>query len=190
MGSGPSTYLAHKLTKQGVHIGGLILQSPLLSIYRVAFNFRYTLPGDLFPNIDRFVSLLIHFSLCSINSTHFFSFVSISSVACPVYIIHGTRDEIVPFWNGEDLFLAVPVNWRAKPHWVEGAGHNNIETLLREEGIFFQRMREFIDEWVLSPSFPSSSSSSSFLVKTIQPTNQIKTLKRKETRQDVLEEGI
>lgn len=79
----------------------------------------------------------------------------ISGVACPVYIIHGTRDEIVPFWNGEDLFLAVPVMWRAKPYWVDGAGHNNIETLLREEGIFFMRMREFIDEWVISNSSSS-----------------------------------
>jgi abhydrolase domain-containing protein 17 len=52
-------------------------------------------------------------------------------VACPVLVVHGTRDEIVPFWNGEDLFLAAPVHWRAKPFWVEGAGHNNIETLLR-----------------------------------------------------------
>mmetsp|Transcript_22007 Transcript_22007/g.22743 ORF Transcript_22007/g.22743 Transcript_22007/m.22743 type:complete len:199 (+) Transcript_22007:3-599(+) len=133
LGSGPSTYLANKLSQQGVHLGGLILQSPILSIYRVAFNFRFTLPGDFFPNIDR-----------------------ISTVACPVYIIHGTRDEIVPFWNGEDLFLAAPVNWRAKPYWVEGAGHNNIETLLREEGLFFKRMKEFIEEWVIPPNYSTS----------------------------------
>jgi hypothetical protein len=67
LGSGPSTYLAHKLTQQGIHIGGLILQSPLLSIYRVAFNFRFTLPGDLFPNIDRSVCclLFVHSTLSS-----------------------------------------------------------------------------------------------------------------------------
>lgn len=55
----------------------------------------------------------------------------IGSVTCPVFVVHGTRDEIVPFWNGEELFLATPVCWRAKPFWVEGAGHNNIETFLR-----------------------------------------------------------
>lgn len=57
--------------------------------------------------------------------------VSIGGVTCPVLVIHGTRDEIVPFWNGEELFMAAPVAWRAKPFWVEGAGHNNIETMLR-----------------------------------------------------------
>lgn len=56
----------------------IMVQSPLLSVYRVAFNFRFTLPGDMFPNVDR-----------------------IRQVRCPVFVIHGTRDEIVPFRNGE-----------------------------------------------------------------------------------------
>jgi pimeloyl-ACP methyl ester carboxylesterase len=43
----------------------------MLSIYRVAFNFRFTIPGDLFPNIDR-----------------------IRDIQSPVFIIHGTRDEV------------------------------------------------------------------------------------------------
>jgi abhydrolase domain-containing protein 17 len=45
--------MANKLSGRGVRIGGLVLQSPVLSIFRVAFNFRFTLPGDMFPNIDR-----------------------------------------------------------------------------------------------------------------------------------------
>jgi fermentation-respiration switch protein FrsA (DUF1100 family) len=108
LGSGPSCYLAERLAKSGVKLGGLILQSPLLSVYRVAFNFRFTLFGDMFPNVDR-----------------------IANINCPLLMIHGTRDEVVPFWNGERLFFVAPVQWRARPLWVEGAGHNNIETLLR-----------------------------------------------------------
>lgn len=45
-----------------------MLQSPLASAFRVAFNFRFTMPGDLFPNIDR-----------------------VKNIACPVFVIHGTR---------------------------------------------------------------------------------------------------
>lgn len=41
------------------------------------------------------------------------------------------RDEVVPFWHGQELFLGTPTKWRAKPFWVDGAGHNNIEALLR-----------------------------------------------------------
>lgn len=35
--------------------------------------------------------------------------------------------------------------WRAKPFWVEGAGHNNIEALLRPTGAFVDKVVEFLD---------------------------------------------
>jgi len=130
LGSGPSCYLAERLSRDGVKIGGLILQSPIMSVFRVAFNFRFSLPGDMFCNVDR-----------------------LARVACPVFVIHGTRDEVVPFWNGEGLFLAVPVKFRAKPFWVDGAGHNNLETLTREDGLFFAQLIEFLVDWVPTYSF-------------------------------------
>ena len=46
LGSGPSCYLASKTGKEGQSVGGVILQSPLLSAYRVAFDFRFTMAGD------------------------------------------------------------------------------------------------------------------------------------------------
>jgi abhydrolase domain-containing protein 17 len=52
LGSGPSCYLAAKSATNGRSVGGVILQSPLLSAYRVAFNFRFTMCGDKFPNVD------------------------------------------------------------------------------------------------------------------------------------------
>jgi pimeloyl-ACP methyl ester carboxylesterase len=52
LGSGPSCYLAAKTSREGRPVAGVILQSPLLSAYRVAFNFRFTMVGDKFPNID------------------------------------------------------------------------------------------------------------------------------------------
>jgi hypothetical protein len=62
-----------------------------------------------------------------------------------VFIVHGTQDEVVPFWHGEDLFMSLPQQWRAKPFWVEGAGHNNIEALLRPTGAFVDKLIEFLD---------------------------------------------
>jgi len=63
LGSGPSCYLASKTSREGRPVAGVILQSPLLSAYRVAFNFRFTMVGDKFPNVDyapdiRYVSRL------------------------------------------------------------------------------------------------------------------------------------
>jgi abhydrolase domain-containing protein 17 len=122
LGSGPSCFLAQKTAKEGRSVGGVILQSPLLSAYRVAFNFRFTMIGDRFPNIDY-----------------------APYIACPVFIVHGTQDEVVPFWHGEELWERIPQPWRAKPFWVEGAGHNNIEAMLRPTGAFVARLSEFLD---------------------------------------------
>jgi len=122
LGSGPSCFLAQKSAKEGQSVGGVILQSPLLSAFRVALDFRFTMIGDKFPNIDY-----------------------APNIKCPVFIVHGTQDEVVPFWHGEDLFMALPQQWRAKPFWVEGAGHNNIEALLRPTGAFVDKVVEFLD---------------------------------------------
>jgi pimeloyl-ACP methyl ester carboxylesterase len=68
LGSGPSCYLAKKTALAGRSVGGVILQSPLLSAYRVAFNFRFTMAGDKFANVDY-----------------------APNIACPVFIVHGTQ---------------------------------------------------------------------------------------------------
>ena len=122
LGSGPSCYLASRTATEGRSVAGVILQSPLLSAFRVAFNFRFTVFGDRFPNIDY-----------------------APKIRCPVFIVHGTQDEVVPFWHGQELFLALNQAWRVKPFWVEGAGHNNIEALLRPSGTFVDKLLEFLD---------------------------------------------
>jgi fermentation-respiration switch protein FrsA (DUF1100 family) len=106
-----------------------VLQSPLLSVFRVAFDFRFTFLGDFFSNIDR-----------------------IPNIDCPVYVIHGTADEVVPFWNGEQLFFTVQDKWRAKPLWIKGGGHNDLENYGDAGGGRYneQRFRTFITEWILS----------------------------------------
>ena len=63
-------------------------------------------------------------------------------------VIHVLNDEIVPFHNGESLYLEVPVEYRAKPLWAE-AGHNNIEIECMDDDSFFQAIREFQAEWCL-----------------------------------------
>lgn len=123
IGSGPTCHLASVTPVRGV-----ILQCPVLSIYRIAFESRFTLPGDQFANIDK-----------------------IPSIQGPVYIIHGTSDNIVPISHGKGLFDLVPNPY--KPFWVEGGGHNNLEIIAREP--FFQRLADFIkylDETPIPPS--------------------------------------
>jgi fermentation-respiration switch protein FrsA (DUF1100 family) len=97
IGSGPSCFLAEKYP-----VAGLILHSALMSALRVVFNLRWTLPFDKFPNIDR-----------------------IPNIDCPIFVIHGRRDEIVPFYHAVELFQAC--RHKYPPYYVDGAGHNNVE---------------------------------------------------------------
>lgn len=112
VGSGPTTYLASQ--KQ---VAGVILQSPLASVFRVVFNSRFTMYGDMFPNIDR-----------------------IGKVTAPVLIIHGTADETVPYWHGVALFeeCQKPV----KPLWIDGGQHNDLEMNYKDAMI--SRLKEFV----------------------------------------------
>jgi fermentation-respiration switch protein FrsA (DUF1100 family) len=81
-------------------VAGLILESSFVTAFRVATRIPLT-PFDKFRNIDK-----------------------IRKVRCPVLVIHGRDDEVVPFWHGEKLFEAA--NEPKLKFWVDGAGHNDL----------------------------------------------------------------
>jgi pimeloyl-ACP methyl ester carboxylesterase len=56
--------------------------------------------------------------------TRFDSLQKICRVHAPILIVHGTRDEVVPFEMGRRLFAAASEPKRFYP--VEGAGHNDV----------------------------------------------------------------
>ena len=111
IGSGPSCYLAENFP-----VAGVILHCPIASALRVVFDLRWTLPFDKFPNIDR-----------------------VQRINCPIFIIHGRRDEIVPFKHAEMLYARSKVKY--PPYYVDGAGHNNVEKYAFE---YLVKIREFI----------------------------------------------
>jgi fermentation-respiration switch protein FrsA (DUF1100 family) len=111
IGSGPSTWLASQKPT-----GGLILESPLMSVFRV-FSPLPLFPFDKFPNLER-----------------------IKSVRVPVLVMHGKLDEVIPFQHGLELF-----NRAAPPKqslWLENAGHND---LIMAAGIRYeQALKDFM----------------------------------------------
>ena len=86
-----------------------------MSAFRVVFNFRFTLPGDMFPNIDR-----------------------MKNIECPVCIIHSIKDEIIPFYHGKELYKAAKNKF--KPLYIDGTGHNNIDRISDD---VFKHMSKF-----------------------------------------------
>jgi fermentation-respiration switch protein FrsA (DUF1100 family) len=54
-------------------------------------------------------------------------------------VIHGRKDNVIPFSNGERLFAAAAEP--KKNYWVENAGHNDLEYVAGEELI--RRIQKF-----------------------------------------------
>jgi fermentation-respiration switch protein FrsA (DUF1100 family) len=95
VGAGPSVDLAVRAP-----VGGLVLESAFVSAFRVVTRVPL-LPFDKYRNLDK-----------------------IAKVDCPVLVIHGTADQIVPLWHGQRLFETAREPKRAL--WVDGAGHNDL----------------------------------------------------------------
>ncbi|MHC4365713.1 MAG: alpha/beta hydrolase [Planctomycetota bacterium] len=81
-------------------LGGLILESAFVTAFRVITRIPLA-PFDKFRNIDK-----------------------IKRVGCPVLVIHGKDDRVIPFWHGEKLFKEA-IEPKLK-FWVDGAGHNDL----------------------------------------------------------------
>ncbi|MBD1939386.1 alpha/beta hydrolase [Microcoleus sp. FACHB-68] len=111
VGSGPSVNLASR-----VNAAGLILENPFLSAFRVITRIPIV-PFDKFSNIDK-----------------------IQQVRCPVLVMHGTADDLIPFWHGQQLFAAA--NEPKRFLWVEGAGHNDVMEVAGDQ--YAKALREFV----------------------------------------------
>jgi fermentation-respiration switch protein FrsA (DUF1100 family) len=111
LGGGPATELASR-----VPVAGLVLESTFTSVFRLMTRVPL-LPLDPFDNL-----------------------VKLPRVHCPVLVMHGKADEVVPFANGVKLLAAAP---DPKRHlWVDGAGHNDLAVVAGER--YWQAARELI----------------------------------------------
>lgn len=110
VGSGPAVDLAVRQP-----LAGLVVESAFVTAFRVMTHIPL-LPFDKFRNIDK-----------------------IGRVSCPVLVMHGVQDDVVPIAHGRRLFSAAPEPKRFL--WVEGAGHNDFMLVAGDrQG---QALREF-----------------------------------------------
>jgi abhydrolase domain-containing protein 17 len=84
-------------------VAGLVVESSFTSAFRVVVPFP-VLPFEKFNSIAK-----------------------ISTIRCPVLIMHGDADRTIPFSHGQQLYAAAP---NPKKHlWVSGAGHTDLEDI-------------------------------------------------------------
>jgi len=123
IGSGPAVDLASRANVAGtahspLDIRGVLLQSPIESGARAVLGYSVSLVGylmDPFRNYEK-----------------------IAKIRCPVAIMHGTADEVVPCQNGRNLHTMVQQSF--EPYWMEGYGHNNMP-----QSECFNYTKRFID---------------------------------------------
>ena len=97
-------------------VGGLIMESAFTSAFRVVVPIPI-LPFDKFRNIDK-----------------------IKRVNCPVLVMHGRVDEVIPFQHGQQLFAAASEPKLAL--WVDDASHNDFMWMAGEQ--YGTALQEFV----------------------------------------------
>lgn len=95
VGGGPSVYLAANKP-----VAGLILESSFATAFQVVVPIRI-MPFEKFPNIKR-----------------------IDQIDCPLLLIHGTDDGVIPFSHSEELYAAAQAPKTLVP--IPQAGHNDV----------------------------------------------------------------
>lgn len=115
IGTGPTV----DLVARNPEIRGMVLLSPIESCGRAIFGKTTARVGynlDIFRNYEK-----------------------LDEVECPVLVMHGTADEIVPWHNGRAIHRKCRNS--VEPLWVPNCGHNNMP-----EHMCFHHLREFLDQ--------------------------------------------
>jgi len=123
VGCGPTVALACRRT-----VGGVVLHSPMLSGIKV---------------IDPAPDSCCRPSCMYACFDFFKNEEAMPYMECPVFVIHGKEDNIVPFHHGLRLFEASHQANRWPGYFPEHAGHNDI--VERDAGEYFSKLRAFVN---------------------------------------------
>ncbi|MEQ9299675.1 MAG: alpha/beta fold hydrolase [Cyclobacteriaceae bacterium] len=132
LGSGFATKLASKNNPKM-----LILDAPYYSFSQLTSRFLFFLP----------LSIVLRF--------HIRTDIWIKYVKCPIYIIHGTKDRLIPFRSSVRLRREAPLNTRLIP--IHGGRHNDLPSFAeyhnhldeilqdKHDIIFDKSLKDFLD---------------------------------------------
>jgi pimeloyl-ACP methyl ester carboxylesterase len=113
IGSGPTVDLASRYSG----LRGMVLMSPIESGMAIF--------GDTTAQLAYNIDIFRNYEKCP-------------EVSCPVLIMHGINDQVVPVANGEALYRAC--KHTVDPLWIPNVGHNNMP-----EQVCLTKVRSFLD---------------------------------------------
>lgn len=109
--------LQHPLLDSQRALGGIILQSPMTSILNI--------------ERDKGNSGLLDTVTSLIANDMFENFKKVDNLGCPVFIIHGTDDEVIPFVHSKKLEPKIPILWKLLE--LPRGHHFDLETNFSDE---------------------------------------------------------
>ena len=118
LGTGISFDLA---CKNNVKLAGCILQAPFLSILRTTYDLKKTYFFDSFNSCDKAKNL-----------------------QCPILIIHGNKDMIVPYIHGRILAKLIPKKFLYDFLTIKNANHNDIFKLKENKLLIYKKINDFL----------------------------------------------
>ncbi|CBZ52810.1 conserved hypothetical protein [Neospora caninum Liverpool] len=87
IGTGPASYLAAALAEQNIHVGGVVLHAPYITVHKIVQEYA-SLGTWLISN---------HWSNAA-------NLEKMAVASCPLLIVHGLDDEVIPTSHGRRLF--------------------------------------------------------------------------------------
>ncbi|VGO20294.1 alpha/beta hydrolase [Pontiella sulfatireligans] len=121
LGGAPATWLAANR-----EVGGLVIESTFVSAFRVKTVWPL-LPWDKFNSLS-----------------------AIKKVKCPVLVMHGRDDAIIPFWHGQKLYDAAP--GKKMKLWISDGSHNDYAYVAGAD--YFDTFQRFSESFSKGTSTP------------------------------------
>eukprot|EP01119_Soliformovum_irregulare_P014383 TRINITY_DN3933_c1_g1_i2.p1 TRINITY_DN3933_c1_g1~~TRINITY_DN3933_c1_g1_i2.p1 ORF type:complete len:503 (+),score=134.41 TRINITY_DN3933_c1_g1_i2:58-1566(+) len=100
-------------------LAGVILQSPMTSVLDLRQDLGSALVPDMFENSKK-----------------------ISKIRCPIFIVHGTNDEIIPVRHSQRLSKTLSERHLYKLSEISGGDHFNLESEFSDE--FLDQLLDFV----------------------------------------------
>ena len=104
-------------------IGGLILQAPYLSIFRVVYNWEKSFCFDIFTNCDK-----------------------VKKLKSKTLFIQGNKDFVVPYIHGRILAKLIPEQYFYSFHTVKNGNHENL--FIKDSAKIYSKINQFINSCI------------------------------------------
>ncbi|KAL5572834.1 hypothetical protein UlMin_022431 [Ulmus minor] len=128
IGTGPTVDLAYRTPR----LKAVVLQSPMLSGFRLLCPSNETYWFDIYKVFvynsflrhhqqNNFFSTLLHLIMLIIILQNV---EKVPLIDCPVLVIHGTSDQVIPFAHGKRIYSLCKN--KLPPLWIEGGHHDDL----------------------------------------------------------------